>query len=153
MKPWLVFVLVTVLCWGAYVPSIHAGQRAIGGKAAGLWAFLLVGAAYFLVAVLAPAGLLAVRQELSSIPSARGMGLALFAGALGAAGALGVILALMNGGTPLTVPPLVFAGAPIVATCVAMILHRPASVPDLRFFIGIVLAAVGAALVLRYKPA
>lgn len=153
MKPWLWFVATTIVCWGAYVPAIHAGQKGIGGRSAGLWAFLLVGLAYFLVAVLAPLALLASRQELATLPPPRGAGVALFAGVLGALGALCVILALMTGGTPLTVPPLVFAGAPIVATLVGLALHPPGVVPDWRFLLGIVLAACGAALVLRYKPA
>jgi drug/metabolite transporter (DMT)-like permease len=153
MKLWAWFVLGTILCWGAYVPAIHAGQRAIGGRAPGLWAFLLVGAAYVLVAVLAPLGLLAWQRELGQPPSARGAGIALLAGALGALGALFVILALRSGGTPLTVPPLVFAGAPVVATLIALLLHPPARAPTWPFFVGIALAAVGAALVLRFKPA
>ncbi|HMQ14570.1 MAG TPA: EamA family transporter [Phycisphaerae bacterium] len=152
MEKWIWFVLLTVVCWGAYVPAIHEGQNAIGGRSRALWAFLFVGVAYFLVAVLAPAGLLAARQDLGSLPSLKGWSIAIVAGVLGAAGAFGVILALMNGGTPKTVPPLVFAGAPIVATLVAMALHPPKSAPDWRFFLGIVMAAAGAALVLRFKP-
>lgn len=149
---WLLFVAMTILCWGSYVPLIHAGQNAIGGSARGLWAFTLVGVAYFLVAVLAPLGLLALNGDLSSVPPVSRMWLGLLAGALGAVGALGVILALRSGGTPITVPPMVFAGAPIVATCIGMLLHRPSGTPDVRFFLGILLAAAGAALVLRYKP-
>lgn len=151
-QTWLVFVVLTVLCWGAYVPMIHSGQKMIGGKAAGLWAMLTVGAAYFLVAVLAPVALLAARGELGAVPPMRGIGVALFAGVLGAVGALGVILALMNGGTPQTVPPLVFAGAPVVSTLVAMMLHPPKESPSPVFFFGILLAAAGAGLVLYFKP-
>lgn len=149
---WLIFVLMTILCWGAYVPTIHEGQSAIGGRSRGLWAFLFVGAAYFLTAVLAPVALLAARGDLAAVPPAKGWQISLLAGVLGAIGALGVILALMYGGTPTTVPPLVFAGAPIIATLIGMALHRPAQMPSPLFFVGIVLAATGAALVLRYKP-
>lgn len=152
MRPWLWFVVLTILAWGAYVPTIHAGQRAIGGKSPALWAFLFVGLAYFLVAVLAPLALLAGRRELAGLPPLGSSGIALLAGVFGAVGALGVILALMNGGGPGTVPPLVFAGAPIVATLIAMFLHRPATPPHPLFFLGIVLAAAGAALVLYFKP-
>ncbi len=152
MKPWLWFVALTIVCWGAYVPTIHAGQKAIGGRSAALWALLFVGLAYFLVAVLAPVGLLGARRDLSPLPEFRGSAVALLAGALGAVGALGVILALMNGGTPATVPPLVFAGAPIVATAIAMVLHRPQTPPNPLFYVGILLAACGASLVLAFKP-
>lgn len=152
MKLWLVFVIGTIICWGAYVPVIHAGQVGIGGKSRGLWAFFFVGLAYFLFAVLVPLILLAARQDLTPLPAFKGSTVSLIAGILGAAGALGVILALMYGGKPSTVPPLVFAGAPIMATIVAMALHPPERMPDIRFFLGILLAAGGAALVLRFKP-
>ncbi len=153
MKTWLWFVILTIAAWGAYVPTIHQGQAAIGGRSRSLWAFLLVGVAYFLVAVLVPLGLLVARQDLTALPTQRGAWVSLLAGTLGAIGALGVILALMSGGTPLAVPPLVFAGAPIVATVIGMAIHPPSQAPDFRFYLGIVLAAVGASLVLRYKPA
>jgi hypothetical protein len=80
------------------------------------------------------------------------MAMSTAAGILGALGALGVILALVSGGTPQTVPPLVFAGAPIMSVLVAMALHPPKTMPSWQFYAGIVLAAAGAALVLKYKP-
>lgn len=154
MKTWMWFVLMTIVCWGAYVPTIHAGSNAIDSKNKSLWAFLFVGAAYFLTAVIVPAGLLASRQDLANFPNAKGTSVSLLAGVLGALGALGVILAIMDIGKQgsTIVPPLVFAGAPIVATIIGMVLHRPSSAPQWQFFAGIVLAAAGAAMVLRYKP-
>jgi len=152
MKAWLWFVVMTIFCWGAYVPAIHQGQVAIGGKSRALWAFLFVGVAYVVVAVLGPLALLAQRGDLSALPSAKGMSVSALAGALGAVGAFGVILALMAGGKATTVPPLVFAGAPIVATGIAMLLKRPTTMPSPLFYVGIILAAAGAAMVLRFKP-
>ena len=150
---WLVFVFGAVLCWGAYVPMIHHGQMAFDGKSRALWAFLFVGMAYFLVAVLIPVVLLAGRKELASLQqSGPAVRFSIMAGVLGALGALCVILALMKGGKPIYVAPLVFAGAPIVNTIVSTIWSRNVSVPDYRFILGIVLAAVGASLVLRFKP-
>lgn len=152
MKSWLIYVAMTILCWGAYVPTFHEGQNAVGGKSKALWTFLFVGVAYFLTAVLVPAGMLAMRGELRDWPPVRGTMIALFAGVLGAMGALGVNLALMNGGTPKDVPPLVFAGAPIVATFLGFALHPPKSAPSWQFYIGLLMAAAGAGLVLRYRP-
>lgn len=150
---WLWFVVATILAWGSYVPLIHAGQMAIGGKFKGIWAFLFVGFAYFLTAVLLPIGYLWFnRAELGDWPNAKGATISLIAGILGAVGALGVIFALMSGGTPKTVPPLVFAGAPIMATIVAIAMHPPKGSISPMFFVGILLAAAGAGLVLRYKP-
>ncbi|MDO8629076.1 MAG: hypothetical protein Q7R41_01175, partial [Phycisphaerales bacterium] len=56
------------------------------------------------------------------------------------------------GGTPLVVAPLVFAGAPIVNTFVSMLWDKPAKAPSTLFYVGLVLAACGAAMVLRFRP-
>lgn len=150
MKLWMLFVAGAVLAWGCYVPMLHAGQAALKGGA--LRAFLCVGLAYFLTAVLVPLGLLGMGMEPWDW-NASGVKLATFGGVLGAAGALCVILALKSGGSPLAVAPLVFAGAPIVSACVTMAWHRPRSAPEALFYAGLVLAAAGAYLVLRYRPA
>ena len=131
------------------MPFIHEGQVALGRGP--IRAFLCVGGAYFLTAVLVPLGLLAAGAEPFQFQS-RGVLFATVAGILGAAGALCVILALKMGGKPIVVAPLVFAGAPIVNALVSMAWHRPKSPPQVWFYVGMIMAAVGAALVLRYKP-
>ena len=146
---WLVFVVGAVLSWGAYVPTLHEGQTLLNKGS--LRAFLCVGIAYFLTAVLIPLALLAAKMEPMEF-NIRGASFATAAGVLGAAGALCIILALKFGGTPTYVPPLVFAGAPIVNVFVSMAWHPPKSAPALGFYAGLVLAAVGAGLVLRFKP-
>jgi uncharacterized membrane protein len=146
---WMVFVVGAVLSWGAYVPMLHEGQSLLNRGS--IRAFLCVGIAYFLTAVLIPVGLLAARMEPVEF-NARGTTFAIVAGVLGAAGALCIILALKYGGTPTYVPPLVFAGAPIISTFVSMTWHRPKSPPEIWFYVGLVLAAVGVGLVLRYRP-
>lgn len=152
MKIWHWYVVLTVVSWGAYIPTIHMAQRAIGGKAASLWGFLLVGAAYFLVAVLIPGAMLAFKGEFASIPQSPGLVKAFIGGALGAVGALGIILAVMSGGDKLLVPSLVFAGAPIMATIVTMVLAPPAQMPGAGFYFGIVLAAGGVATAMYFRP-
>ncbi|MCA9244300.1 MAG: hypothetical protein KDA32_10115 [Phycisphaerales bacterium] len=155
MKVWVLFVIIVVLCWGAYVPTIHAGQTSIGNTNrmnSAMWAFLFVGLAYCLLGVAVPIATLASKGAITELPAMKGAQVSLLAGLLGAAGALGVIFALNSGGTPLTVPPLVFAGAPIVATLITMTMHPPKSAPSWPFFVGILLAATGAGLVLRFKP-
>lgn len=147
---WILFVVGTVLTWGAYVPTLHHGQVAFG-KSAALRAFLFVGIAYFLTAAVV---LLLVRfagLEPWSF-TAKGMKMSFAAGVLGAAGALGIVFAIKYGGKPLVVAPLVFAGAPIMNTFVSMGWDRPVVKPAPWFYVGILLAAVGAGLVLRYRP-
>ena len=146
---WIVFVAGAVLSWGAYVPVLHEGQTLLNRGS--LRAFLCVGIAYFLTAVLVPLGLLAAKVEPMEF-NARGILFAVTAGILAAAGALCIILALKYGGAPTYVPPLVFAGAPIVSAFVSMAWHRPKTAPEFWFYLGILLAAIGTSLVLRYKP-
>jgi hypothetical protein len=156
MKLWMVFVLLTILCWGAYVPTLHQGQKDLGANSA-LRAFLFVGLADVLVA-LAVLGYVLISASEPMEFTNRGMSLSTLAGILGAIGALGIVFALKPhgvnpGASPLVVAPLVFAGAPIMNTIVSMAWHRPSAPPSAMFYVGIVLAAVGASLVLRFKPA
>jgi len=152
MKLWLLFVVCTVVCWGAYVPMIHHGQMAFVPKNnSALRAFLFVGAAYFLMAGLTLGYLVYTRSEPLQL-TRQGVTLSTVAGILGALGALGIVFALKSGGTPLVVAPLVFAGAPVINTLVSILWDRPAKPPSVMFYLGIVLACVGAAIVLRFKP-
>lgn len=151
MKLWLVFVALTIVCWGAYVPTIHNGQLGFGGKNSALRAFMFVGLAYFLMATGVLVWLAITKAEPMEFP-ARGMTISTLAGLLGALGALGIVFAIHHGGRPIVVAPVVFAGAPVVNTIVSMIWHKPANPPSFPFYLGIALAAVGASLVLRFKP-
>src|SRR5262249_37919410 len=128
MKTWMWFVLIAVVSWGAYVPVVHKGAGAFGGKGS-FRAFLFVGLAYFLMA----GGILLYLYVSKAEPlelNGRAGGISTFGGVLGAAGALGVIFATNRfGGPPILVAPLVFAGAPIVNTFVSMVMHRPENPP------------------------
>jgi len=152
---WLWFVLLTVLTWGAYIPTIHSGQKGFitaDSPMGPMRAFMFVGVAYFLLALIVPGILVFGMKQEPAIFPVKGMGWSTMAGVLGAIGAIGVILALTNGGKPYTVPPLVFAGAPIMSVVVAMLLQPPKALPDWQFFVGIVLAAAGVSIILIYKP-
>ncbi len=149
MSNWLPFVVLTVLSWGTYIPTLHRGQLAVGGS--GIHAFLLVGVAYVLVAIAVP-GVMIARAGSWDVYTSRGIAFCIGAGVLGAVGALGIVLALVNGGRPTVVPPLVFAGAPVVSVFVAMLYHPPQNAPSPVFFLGILMAAAGAGLVLAYRP-
>jgi drug/metabolite transporter (DMT)-like permease len=152
---WLVFALMTVVCWGLYGIFLHTGQVSMGDPVHGRYkAFLFVGIAYLLTAVLAPATLLVMQGASWSMPG-KGMAWSLLAGVVGALGAFGVLLAFGAKGTPSVVMSIVFAGAPIVNAVVALALHPPAGGwSNLRwqFAAGILLAALGGFLVTKYKP-
>lgn len=160
MSKWavvLLYVAGAALSWGVYVPLVHVAAQKLHSN---LRAFLFVGVAYFLVAVLIPAFFIFV---LGKDPTVKGIpnfnfgpimwGIA--AGTAGAIGALCVIFAVTTGGkgAAIYVAPLVFAGAPIINTIATItIFHPTKTLPDLRFFLGLILAAAGAGMVMIYKP-
>lgn len=155
MTKWLIFALMTVASWGLYGIFLHSGQVGMADKNNGLFkAFLFVGLAYFITAVLAPLGVLAANKATWTFPAA-GMGWSLFAGIVGAIGAFCVLLAFANGGKPGVVMTIVFGGAPIVNAIVAIAMNPPeggwGSIKP-QFYLGILLAAAGGALVTFYKP-
>jgi len=145
---WLLFVVGAVLSWGAYGALLHQGQTALGNP---LKALLCVGAAYFLIGVLVPVGSLSAQGGLADF-NRTGLVLATVAGALGAIGAACIIYSFRFGGIPLYVMPLVFGGAPIVNVLISMSLHPPKAALHPMLFVGFVLAAAGAGLVLYYRP-
>jgi hypothetical protein len=152
---WLTFALMTVVSWGLYGIFLHSGQVAMGDRANALYkSFLFVGLAYFLTAVIAPLAILVTRKASWSFPGP-GMAWSLFAGIVGAIGAFCVLLAFGSGGKPGVVMSIVFAGAPIVNSVVALLQHPPeqgwGSIKP-QFYLGIILAAAGGCLVTLYKP-
>lgn len=152
---WLIFVLLTVLCWGVYGTFLHSGQLAMGDPANGRYkAFLLVGIAYFATAVLLPLIIL-LRSGADWQFPLKGATWSFVAGMVGAIGAFGVLLAFGAKGSPSVVMSIVFAGAPIVNAVVALSLHPPAGgLQNLRwqFVLGILMAALGGSLVTFYRP-
>ncbi len=152
---WVIFALMTVASWGVYGVFLHNGQMAMGDPVNGRYkAFLFVGIAYFLTAVLAPLAILLVRGATWEMP-VRGMGWSLVAGIVGAMGAFCVLLAFGAKGSPAVVMSIVFGGAPIVNALVAMALHPPAGgFGAIRwpFVLGLLMAALGGCLVTLYRP-
>ena len=150
----LVFVIMTFICWGLYGPVLHVGQETMGGgggQKSLLRPFICVGFAYFLIAVVFPMIVLAVKGE-KGFWSASGFFWSFFAGAVGAIGALGIILAFKFQGKPFYVMPLVFGLAPIVNTLVTMAMARAFKQASVPFYIAILIVAIGAAGVLINKP-
>src|SRR5438093_13619388 len=152
---WLVFALMTVVSWGVYGVFLHTGQINMKDLANGRYkAFLFVGIAYFLTAVLAPLLALVMRGADWNYP-AKGMWWSLVAGIVGAIGAFCVLLAFGAKGTPAVVMSIVFAGAPVVNAIYSLILHPPAggwvSIRP-QFYLGIVLAALCGCRVTVYTP-
>ncbi|HMO66358.1 MAG TPA: hypothetical protein PKE47_14230 [Verrucomicrobiota bacterium] len=160
---WLYFALLTVATWGVYGILLHKGQTLMQPAGAPrmdpttlrMKAFLFVGVAYFLTAVLAPLLVLMGRGAAFSGYTSGGVWWSLIAGIAGAIGAFGVLLAFGARGTPPVVMSIVFAGAPLVNAGLSTLLHPPAqgwgSVKP-QFWLGIALAILGAFLVVRFNP-
>ncbi len=146
---WVMFALGAALSWGLYGPSLHRGQVALGNNP--LRALLCVGMAYFLIGVLFPLVSLGAKGELTGFNSG-GITWATIGGALGAAGAICIIYAFKTGGLPTYVMPLVFGGAPVVNVLFSMYLHPPKTQPNPLLYVGFLLVAVGAGMVLYFKP-
>jgi hypothetical protein len=149
----LLFVALTVLCWGIYGPVLHEGQHAMGadGKLSSLRPYICVGAAYFLIAVIFPIAILTTRGEKGNW-TVGGFIWSLGAGAIGALGALGIILAFKFQGKPAFVMPLVFGFAPVVNTFCTMFFSRTFKEASALFYTGVAIVAIGAAGVLILKP-
>ena len=160
---WIFYALLTVLSWGVYGVILHKGRglMPMGAETphAGLKAFLFVCIAYALIGI-ASAVLLKLRGSNWSF-TGDGISWSFVAGATGAIGAFTLVLALgaaapiYKGAAAAAVMPIVFAGAPVINTIVAMMMHPPEggvrSLPT-PFILGCVLAVVGAFLVARFAP-
>ena len=143
----LAAIALTAFCWGLYGPVLHFGREDMGSA---LRPFVCVGLAYFLIAVVVPLALL--RGGEKGDWTGRGVLWSLLAGAAGAFGALGVILALSFGGKPIYVMPLVFGGAPVVNTLLSAVMNRAFDQLKAPFLAGLILVITGAVTVLFFKP-
>ncbi len=160
---WILFAFLTVFCWGVYGVYLHRGQTEMADLANGRWkAFLFVGFAYVLVAVLAPLFMLRMNGASTNFLGypAAGKMWSLIAGIVGAVGAFGVLLAFGAAPQPKAayipvVMSIIFAGAPIVNALVSMWQHPPSgglSEVKWQFWAGILIAAIGGSMVALFKP-
>jgi hypothetical protein len=155
---WMVFVGLAGLCWGTYVPLVATGGKELKNSYA---AFLCVGIAYFLIAILAPVAILWARGTMPTF-TPMGTTFATLAGVAGAVGALCVILATREfGGPAIYVAPVIFGVAPLINTLVSLIWHPssqsplhfglPEHAPGWKLYVGIILTGLGATLLLYSK--
>lgn len=145
---WIIFVIGAVLSWGLYGMMLYEGQVSLGNP---MRALLCVGIAYMLIAIFVPVGALSAQGEMRNFNSF-GTTTATAAGALGALGAVCIIYAFRAGASPLYVMPLVFGGAPLVNVLATAIMHPPKTAPSPMLYVGFLLASIGAAMVLYYRP-
>ena len=157
----LAFVAGAALSWGVYVPLVHDAAIRFGSN---LRAFLMVGIAYFLVAVLIPSFFIFYLKVDPTAKDAAKLNwgtpsitYGILAGIAGAAGALCVIFAVKEAGSTAAfiVAPLVFAGAPIINTIVSVTIFAHGKKYESlspSFYIALLVATAGMALVVINKP-
>ena len=152
------WALLTVVCWGTYGVCMHIGSSNMADKENGrIMAFLWVGIAYFITAVVAPLIILKLKGgnvAFWTFPT-KGWQWSLIAGTLGAIGALGVLLAFGKMPSPAYVPvimSIIFAGAPIVNAIVSTTKEGNWAYVNKPFMLGICFAALGGVLVTKYAP-
>ena len=146
---WLTFVAGAVLSWGVYGAMLHQGQVKLGNP---MRALLCVGVAYFLVGVVVPIIVLMAQGQGVRGFTSSGTAYATVAGALGALGAVCIIFSFRAGGTPTYVMPLVFGGAPLVNVLYTMAVHPPRHGVNPLLYVGFLVTALGAGMVLYFKP-
>ncbi len=101
-------ILTTAICWVVYGVLFELGRGSDGRGSAAIVS--LRRPSLLLIAVIVPALMLRAKGEKGAW-TASGTWWSFNAGVLGTLGALGIILALTSGGSPLYVMPLVFGGA------------------------------------------
>jgi hypothetical protein len=145
----LLAIALAVISWGAYGPVLHNGQAAMHHSR--MRPLICVGLAYFAIAVVVPYFFLGEVGEASTYRSI-GTLWSLMAGAFGAAGALGIILAFNSGGRPVFVMPLVFGGAPVVNTFFTISTRGQWDQINPLFWAGLILVVAGSVMVLVLAP-
>jgi MFS family permease len=146
----LLSIAMVVVCWGAYGPTLHKGQTAMQNSR--LRPLICVGMAYFAIAVIVPnLFILPFAAEASSY-NFSGTLWSLAGGAVGALGALGIIMAFNFGGKPVFVMPLVFGFAPVINTLVTAWQRGLLGQLQGFFLAGLILVIAGAVMVLVFAP-
>jgi len=143
-------IALTALCWGSYGPVLHEGQHHLSNDR--IKPLICVGFGYLIVAIIFPMIILAMQGKLSSGWTMSGITWSFAAGCAGTFGALGIIIALTNGGKPWFVMPLVFGCAPVVTTIVSMTTKGLWDQTSPLFYAGIILVVAGAVTVLLFAP-
>src|SRR3954449_2897473 len=165
-------IALTVLCWGLYGSVLRQGQVKMASDAAAKptaastadWAapsaavhpaslrpFVCVGLAYFLIGVIVPGIWLHYYCEKGAW-TITGLVWSLAGGAMGALGALGIILAFKFGGQPIYVMPLVFGGAPVINAFLTIFLAGRIKDIGPVFLAGLVIVLLGAVDVMLSAP-
>ncbi|MFG0335026.1 MAG: hypothetical protein ACF8TS_16845 [Maioricimonas sp. JB049] len=150
----VIFALCTAVCWGMYGPTLGNARSPLKE-----WSpfkpYVFIGIAYLVWAC--AGGLIAMKVKGDTYnyggSHSPAMTWGFLAGTLGALGALGLTTAIVSGGRPAYVMPIVFGGAVSVNALIAWYnLRGQAVVISPLMWIGMLLVAVGIVLVASHTP-
>ena len=144
---WIIFALGAALAWGLYGPVLHQGQVQLGNP---FRALLCVGIAYFLIGVLVPLIALSSQGGLSGF-NARDHSMRR-SEERWARSELSSSFSPSNPAACLPYVAACFGGAPLINVLVSSLLHPPKTAPNPLLYLGYLLSALGAGLVLYFKP-
>lgn len=147
------FACLTALCWGLYGPALQFA-RSSTGEWSPFKPYVFTGMAYLIWAVLG--GLVGMYYKQDSFnflgSHSPSMVWGFLAGSVGAFGALFLTSAMLSGGKPLFVMPIVFGGAVTVTAIVSVIQLKQITTANPLLWVGMVLVFVGVVLVARNTP-
>ena len=149
----ILFACGTALCWGLYGPTIQ-NARSTTGAWSPFKPYVFIGVAYLVFAC--GGGLLGmkVKGDLFNFGGDQSPAMiwGFLAGTLGALGALSLTSAMLSGGKPLFVMPIVFGGAVTVTAIVSLIQLKGIAKANPLLWVGMILVVTGVTLVAKYTP-
>lgn len=147
---YIVFAILTALCWGLYGPTLAQARSATGSP---FKPYVAIGVAYLVWGVLGGIlGMLARKESFAM--SGAGVGWGFVAGTVGAWGAFTLTVAMVSGGgrVPHVVMSIVFGGAVTVTALVSAWMTRGQHETKPLLWVGIVGILVCAVLVAYNTP-
>ena len=149
----VLFALCTALCWGLYGPTVAKARSPLGEWSA-FKPYVFIGVAYLVWAVAGGLAAMSVKGDSYSYTGSQSpaMTWGFWAGTLGALGALGLTTAMITGGKPAYVMPIVFGGAVTVNAIVAFVQLWGKGHTSPMLWVGMFLVAAGVVLVARNTP-
>jgi len=147
----ILFALGTALCWGLYGPILQ-NARSVTKEWSPFKPYVFIGIAYVVWAIVGGVMGMKARSDSFNFFGAErpAMVWGFLAGTLGALGALSLTSALLSGGRPMFVMPIVFGGAVSVTALVSTIRLKESISPVL--WVGMTLVVVGIILVAANTP-
>jgi len=149
----ILFACGTALCWGLYGPMIQ-NARSSSGAWSPFKPYVFIGVAYLVWACGGGlAGMAAKGDSFNFLGEQNAaMNWGFLAGSFGAFGALCLTSAMLSGGKPLFVMPIVFGGAVSVTAIVSVIQLKLIREASPLLWIGMIMVVVGVSLVAIYTP-